>query len=163
MVGDTATKRDIVLHTRGNALKRISETHRSYDALQYPLLFPCGDDGYSIAILHKGSTKKTVSAIEFYAYRLMVRKDQVNTLHLCRALFNQYLVDQYACIETERLNFIKFNQAKLRAEEYSHLMDSVTRRDAADNMADIGKLVILPSSFTGNDSLSWYTPRFLYL
>ena len=28
------------------------ETHRSYDALQYPLLFPKGEDGYHFKLLH---------------------------------------------------------------------------------------------------------------
>ena len=32
-------QRDIIIHRRGNSLQRISETHRSYDALQYPLIF----------------------------------------------------------------------------------------------------------------------------
>ncbi|CAE1173739.1 unnamed protein product [Acanthosepion pharaonis] len=37
--------RDIVLKSRGGALCRISESHRSYDASQYPLHFPYVDDG----------------------------------------------------------------------------------------------------------------------
>ncbi|GBM88457.1 hypothetical protein AVEN_17499-1 [Araneus ventricosus] len=35
-------KRDIVLTMRSNELKNICETHISYDALQYPLIFPLG-------------------------------------------------------------------------------------------------------------------------
>lgn len=47
VVGENLESRDIVIHRRdGHQLKRISETHRSYDALQYPLLFWEGDDGY---------------------------------------------------------------------------------------------------------------------
>ena len=46
IAGDTCENRDVVLHLRDASLKRIPETHRSYDALQYPLLFPRGDDGY---------------------------------------------------------------------------------------------------------------------
>ena len=38
--GNFGTKRDIILETRDARLKRITETHRSYDALQYPLLLP---------------------------------------------------------------------------------------------------------------------------
>ena len=38
--GTFGSNRDIVLETRDKQLKRITETHRSYDALQYPLLLP---------------------------------------------------------------------------------------------------------------------------
>jgi len=47
---DQSNKRDIVLYSRGGGLQRVSETHRSYDALQYPLLLPYGEDGYHFAI-----------------------------------------------------------------------------------------------------------------
>lgn len=51
IVGEQLEKRDIVLTRRGNGqLQRISETHRSYDALQYPLMFWQGDDGYHFNI-----------------------------------------------------------------------------------------------------------------
>ena len=38
--GTFGSNRDIVLESRDKRLKRITETHRSYDALQYPLLLP---------------------------------------------------------------------------------------------------------------------------
>lgn len=50
IVGENLHSRDIVLHRRNDQLQRVSETHRSYDALQYPLLFWQGDDGYHFAI-----------------------------------------------------------------------------------------------------------------
>jgi len=43
-------KIDIVLHSRDTKLVRISETHRAYDALQYPLIFCRGEDEYFINI-----------------------------------------------------------------------------------------------------------------
>lgn len=48
MMGDNAAQRDIVIYRRNETegLQRISETHRSYDALQYPIIFPYGEDGY---------------------------------------------------------------------------------------------------------------------
>ena len=48
IVGDfdsTVDKRDIILHKQNGNLKRISELHVSYLALQYPLLFPYAEDG----------------------------------------------------------------------------------------------------------------------
>lgn len=48
IVGEQFESRDIVLHRRNEQLQRVSELHRSYDALQYPILFWRGDDGYHI-------------------------------------------------------------------------------------------------------------------
>lgn len=46
MVGDPVAPRDIIIRRRDESLNRISETHRSYDALQYPIILSYGDDGY---------------------------------------------------------------------------------------------------------------------
>ncbi|CAE1153926.1 unnamed protein product [Acanthosepion pharaonis] len=46
--GDQHKRSDIVIESRGSGVRRISETHRSYEALQYPLLFPYGEDGFPI-------------------------------------------------------------------------------------------------------------------
>ncbi|KAL8160786.1 hypothetical protein V2J09_012275 [Rumex salicifolius] len=42
--------RDIVLEKQGGGLQRINELHVSYLPLQYPLLFPFGEDGFKIDI-----------------------------------------------------------------------------------------------------------------
>ena len=44
--------RDIVLHYRNGHLDQVSELHRAYDALQYPLLFPYGTDGWQEFIVN---------------------------------------------------------------------------------------------------------------
>ena len=58
----------------------------------------------------------------------------------------------YVKIETERLNYIRYNQSKLRVEEYIHLQDAVSNDGL---QAEVGQLVILPSSFTGG-------PRYMH-
>lgn len=50
MVGDAFENRDIRIMRRNNSLQVIQDTHRSYDALQYPLIFWEGEDGYHINI-----------------------------------------------------------------------------------------------------------------
>lgn len=52
--------RDIVLQQQSGKLKRINEIHASYLALQYPLLFTYGEDGFRLGI-KKGvaASKKT--------------------------------------------------------------------------------------------------------
>ena len=48
--------RDIILKTQTGQLQRINELHTSYLALQYPLLFPYGEDGYRHDVLHRNTS-----------------------------------------------------------------------------------------------------------
>lgn len=50
MVDQQHDKRDIIIQRRNDTLQRVSETHRLYDALQYPLIFWKGQDGYHFNI-----------------------------------------------------------------------------------------------------------------
>jgi hypothetical protein len=45
--GNLAQPRDIILYARDHTLMRLYETHASYDPLQYPLLFPHGEMGWT--------------------------------------------------------------------------------------------------------------------
>ncbi|GFR10125.1 ATP-dependent DNA helicase [Trichonephila clavata] len=65
-------RRNIVLHSRSCSqmpLQRIQDTHRTYDRLQYPLLFVRGEDGYDFNT--KGVNKATNN--DYYAYHMMQR------------------------------------------------------------------------------------------
>ena len=48
-------------------------------------------------------------------------------------------------MESERLNFIRFNQDKLRVEQYVHLRDALANEGDPGN---VGCISIMPSSFT---------------
>ncbi|XP_034936543.1 uncharacterized protein [Chelonus insularis] len=74
-----------------------------------------------------------------------------------RRLFQQWVVDSYVKVEEDRLNFSRFNQKQLRAESYEGLVDYLNKycngnnnHDNAHNSNNIGKIVILPSSFNGS-------------
>lgn len=68
IVGDQFEARDIILHRRNDHLKRVSETHRCYDALQYPILFWQGEDGYHFQLkMINPATGKFVFFIYFIA------------------------------------------------------------------------------------------------
>lgn len=152
IVGNEFDRRDILLEKRSAEIQRVSETHRSYDALQYPLIFWEGEDGYNFLIKQINprtgmSTDKKVSAMAFYAYRMMVRTGSVNHILRCSQLFHQYVVDMYAKIESERLLYVRLHQKELRVDNYIHLRDAIANDG---NVNNLGQLLILPSTFTGS-------------
>ncbi|CAF4946666.1 unnamed protein product [Pieris macdunnoughi] len=98
VVGENLESRDIVLHRRNDQLQRIKETHRSYDALQYPIIFWQGEDGYDFSIkminpITGSETYKKVSSMNYYSYRLMIRENEDNHILKCRRLYHKYVVD----------------------------------------------------------------------
>ncbi|GBP12619.1 Zinc finger BED domain-containing protein 4 [Eumeta japonica] len=77
-----------------------------------------------------------------------------NIVQRCKQLANQFYVDMYVKVESERLRYISLNRTKLRAENYIHLQDAVAN-DANLNPNNLGRMVILPSSFVNS-------PRYLH-
>lgn len=147
-------KRDIVIEEKSGRLQRISEIHISYLALQYPLIFVYGEDGFRLGI-KKGvteSTKKlkkdTISMRQFFAFRIQDRENESNVLLKSRRLFQQFLVDAYTTIESNRLRYLKFNQTCLRSDSF----DSIKESESAGNidMHEQGQQFILPATFTGS-------------
>jgi len=59
------------------------------------------------------------------------------------------LVDSYLQVEANKLNYIKQNQQRLRAEQYTGLADHIANL-AQDSNVTAGVSVILPSSFEGS-------------
>lgn len=87
IINDNLTDgRDILVKTRGGNLHRISALHPCYMSLQYLLLFPYGEDGYRIGILHGGVSRKSendrdsLSIREYYCFRLQFRDNEGHTL-----------------------------------------------------------------------------------
>ncbi|XP_071704334.1 uncharacterized protein [Rutidosis leptorrhynchoides] len=156
VIGDidgTTDKRDIILDSRSKGLKRISELHPSYLALQYPILFPHAEDGYRPEIFHKGveiedatgHSKLTIR--EFFAFRLQKRVNETSLILLSRKLLQQFIVDAYTMVENTRLFYIRNNQKAFRRVQLSSLYEA---QNSGDNDVSImGTRVTLPSSFTG--------------
>ena len=154
IVNDTTENRkgrDIILQYKDMKSKRISENHPKFMAMQYPLLFPYGEDGYGEKIpyiLKEGATckRKHVTMLEYYAYRLQQRNN--NSMHLlsCGKLTLQFIVDALACILQYRLDWIRRNQGNLRTDLYAGLQDAVERGDTRADQ--VGKRILLPSTFT---------------
>ena len=157
MPNEIFNNRDIILRTRshGRPLQRINECHRAYDALQYPILFPTGSDGWSIdlKLLNPKTgdhSNKQMSAMQYYTFKLMHR-DYFNPLLYSGRLLQQYVVDQFVKMETTRLLYLRLNQSSLRCESYDVLCDTL-KNNASSNT--VGRNIILPASFTG--SPRWY-------
>lgn len=148
---DAPQPRDIIVETQSGNLKRISELHACYLGLQYPLLFPYGEDGYreDIPFSDKtsGDKRKRVSFREFFAYRLHERQDEPPVIMSTKRLFQQFIVDAYTMVESNRLSYVRRNQKQLRAEMYKGLTDALIRGET--DPSKYGKRVVLPSSFTG--------------
>ena len=115
--GAEATGHDIILRTVAGNVKRLYGTHPSYMALQYPLLFPFGTDGWvrgSPSTESSSNRREGVTLLQYYAFRIQFRVDEVNILLRGGRLFLQFVVDCYTIIEHEHLRYIRDHQNMLR-------------------------------------------------
>jgi len=71
----------------------------------------------------------------------------VSTLLQAKRLYQQFLVDSYSKIETERQQFLRREQKTLRADSYQDLRDALIDRD--DDPSNVGRRFVLPATFTG--------------
>ncbi|XP_076927824.1 uncharacterized protein LOC143591528 [Bidens hawaiensis] len=134
-------------------LQTVNEHHPSYLALQYPFIYPYGEDNYTVDILHRGvaqdseAKRKKTTMREFFAYRIQDRENEFSTNLNSRRLFQQQLVDGYTMIKSERLYYIRKEQKVLRYERFENL--SNIKNKGNKDASKVGQRVILPSSFTG--------------
>ncbi|XP_074298433.1 uncharacterized protein LOC141629311 [Silene latifolia] len=167
-IGPHMEKRDIIVRRSCAGLQRISELHPLYTPLQYPLLIPSGEDGYRPGILHSASSigvstsdqpREETTCREWFVYHLIERPPDVEfpTILLSGKAFHQFLVDCYMLVESYRLNFIRFNQDRLRVDNYKNLSNAIGRGDVEPSSA--GTRFIMPSSFPGGDN--WKKANFL--
>ncbi|GFR89610.1 DNA helicase [Elysia marginata] len=114
MPNDPVGLRDIVLHTRSNGCRRISELHKAYDPLcnQYPILFPFGTDGCSLQL--KISSGHKIPELQCYGFHFSIKPD--NFIMWTRKLLEQFIVNAYAKIECGLLQYLRHQQGKLRAD-----------------------------------------------
>lgn len=152
-IDESFSVRDVIIEEVSGDLQYINELHAAYLPLQYPLLFPYGEDGYRDNIMHREetliSTKSTkrVSIREWVAYKLMFRKIERSPLLHATKLFQQFIVDTYTMIESQRLLWCRMHQKELRVDLYKGISEALMSGET--DASAIGKRVILPSSFTG--------------
>ena len=160
--------RDIILNLKDGTVNRISNLHPSFDSLHYVLLFPYGDNGWHLSLksIH-------ISQKDFACHRLMFRTNEscsgcvhdkltteesdskeapehYPTLMKSGRLLQQYVVENAARIEDQRLNWVQNNQAQCRIENYALVMDALREYDNDEKSHTIGTRIVLPSSHTGS-------------
>ena len=85
-------ERDVVVETQSGLLKRISVFEPAYVPLQYPLLFPRGEDGYRKDIPYNeehdpdSSKREFVTQKEWVAYRVQQRTRNQSTIVFAKRL-----------------------------------------------------------------------------
>ena len=142
-------KREVLLEYKSTdnrvRLRTLDDTHRSYDALGYPLFIPGGADSWC---LDYSSAPKKTTLNAFVSYWMMKRAQPqlCNALHCGQKLFEQWIVDQYCKIEMGRLCYIRQNQTKLRWELYRGVQDAIQ----AGDLSNVGTPVIIPATVTGS-------------
>ena len=165
-----AAPRSIAVRMHVGGVKRITDLNSAYDPLHFVLLFPRGEQGWTTDIplnvtyrrqhgacenLEQGNAPKakscqTVTARDFAAFYLMQRPESYtgNYLQRCQKLYEEYIVDQYCKVESQRLQYVSQNQSQLRTHLYSGVEDATKKGDR--DASSVGKRVILPSSFGGS-------------
>jgi hypothetical protein len=161
VVGDieqTDVGRDIIIEEHTSHLQQINARRRKFMSMQYPILFPNGEDGFHDNIMFETSTtmrRQKVTMVEYYAYRLHDRASDFNTPLRCGRGTQAYEVDAYCCVEREQIDHYRtpsFRQ-KYRSTTYNSLSSSVSK--GMRSGSSVVQSIILPTSFTGS-------PRYLY-
>ncbi|XP_044005848.1 uncharacterized protein LOC122850854 [Aphidius gifuensis] len=108
-------------------LEFVSTMNPNVEPWVYPLLYPYGTRGWHKDIPCVNRSKR-VSRTAYIKYRMATRND--NVFLLAGRLF-------------------QLNQKKIRADTYQGLIDHL-RNKANETNGSVGKIVILPSTFTGS-------------
>ncbi|PWZ33301.1 ATP-dependent DNA helicase PIF1 [Zea mays] len=164
--------KSVMLHGKDRSSHDIRSYHGCYDALSYPLFFPRGELGWHANIpkvgvsmdevdayraTHRANnsndedaespTHLCVSVRDYYCYKFQIRPGVFNPILHGKRLFQQFAVDTYIKIESSRLDFIRKNQDRLRADLYQGLVDSMLDGDI--RAEKVGKRTVLSTSFIG--------------
>ena len=141
-----ADRRHIVYYGRDNRVQYIDTRNAAYMPLAYALLFPDGRAGapriFATRLLRQwrgdacrptragwclGLTMgngKTLTPAAFYAFNMFQREGESDHLARARRLFQEYACDAHSLVEEDKLTFLRFHQAQLRADTYAGVQAS---------------------------------------
>lgn len=141
---------NVVVHLRGSKeLQNIYPLSKCVEPMTYPIFYPNKTQGWDYNI--KDKRQKNISLCDFVKFRLYVRSDCDNFLphHYGKKLFQQWVVDQYARIEWQRLQYIRKHQKEICQFTQKGIFDYLSNK-AGQSIVDISKIVSLPSSYQGS-------------
>ena len=98
-----------------------------------------------------GRKKETVSAREYYSYKLQMRPNEFNIMFYGGRLFQQWLMDMYVKVESMRLDWYSLpkHQKIIWVELYCAIVDTLKAGEA--RASEVGRLVVLPRNFNGGE------------
>ncbi|XP_028104090.1 uncharacterized protein LOC114303137 [Camellia sinensis] len=138
--------RDIIVQSISGHLLNISDIVGYYDPLQYPLLLPSGSYGWNVNT--RSNDGRKVTCCDFYSYMLQICPGDQSLFLRGGRLLQQYVVDNYVKIESNKLRWIRTHQNHIRVDFYQGLLDAI---HAGENYGgNVGRRTILPSSFVGS-------------
>jgi len=91
--------------------------------------------------------RNNVSCRQYYCFKIQMRDDENDELLHTGRIFQQYIVDVFINLETQRLDFFFFNPDLFRMEVFQGLLDVL--RHGERDATKIGKQTFLPATFTG--------------
>jgi hypothetical protein len=158
MVGDGETgshSQEWVADSRSSGYRRFDDRHPSYLLLRFVLFYLYGEQGWKPNIMqtqhnanilevevnkivHPDHDSRRVTQAMFFSYYIHHRIGSLANLQRGRNLYHEWLVDAYAQVEANRLRWLEMNQAKIRTELYSGIMDAIAQGDSED-ANEIGK------------------------
>ena len=80
---------------------------------------------------------------------MSVSPDIFNAFLLGHRLFQQWIVDGYVKVEKDRIEYVPNNQKQWQVKSYQGLVDHLSN-NANNKNCQIGKMIILPSTFVGS-------------
>jgi len=145
--------RDIVVEEQSGLLQRISIFDPTYFPLQYPMLFPKGEDGFRNDIeINECDDLPPIQRLyvthkEWLQYKIQQREIDISTIVFGKRLFHQFLVDSFSMIEYARLKYARDHQKELRSDMYKGLTEAILRGET--DLSSKGRRVVLPATFVG--------------
>lgn len=170
---DDHNKRNVVIRYKNGRLEYIHDLNPAYDPMRFPILFPLGEPGWGLGMEYttpgNGPTapvtrrrdhnaddpngeeltpeqdagpRRHITMREYAVFNMTWRETDDFRLPRAGKLYQEYLVDSYVKIEASRLSWHRHNQDTIRADLYQDVC-------AGDNLHDMGRRVVLASSFTG--------------
>jgi len=98
--------------------------------------------------LAQPAQSKKITAREWACYHMQDRNLASHALFVYnKRLYQEWVVDQYSKVESQRLFYICNNQGPLCVAIYGGVVDAIANNDA--NIDNLGRLIVLPSSFIG--------------